>query len=445
MTDKLRVPIKDQLDASLDEVRVQRMWRGLQQRAAVKATPRRWIVAGALVACALLLFVLRTPDAGPLAVRGASTLTFDRARTVLSDGSQIEIAADTRLVLLENNGQSFALRLERGRARFEVTPGGPRRWRMECGLASVTVVGTALTIERGASSLRVEVAHGVVEVRGERVPDGLRRLTAGQSLSIDSPAAPGNAQPSSARAAADSQPTAAVSSTSAPALPQASAKARAAAAVDLSVGPARIPQVAVEPAARALASDRPRAELREDATSVPPVTAATASSALDPSPPHVPIQRAALPSATTTAHTPEAAAASTRSGAPPEPAGVAQDAAWLLAEADRARLDGAQGRAFAILRELLSEHSGTSEAGIAGFTLARMQMAQDPRAAARALRASLAAATPESLREDALARLVEAYARSDEHALASRTAAEYRRKYPSGRLLAEVERWAVTP
>jgi len=185
MSEKLRAPIRELLDASLEEARVQRMWRGLQQRPT--RTPRRFAVAGALVAASALcvLLFLRSADAGPLAPLGAGTLAFDRAMTVLSDGSQIELAADTRLQLLENNGHSFSLQLQHGRARFDVTPGGPRRWRMECGLATVTVVGTELTIERSTSELRVEVKHGIVEVRGERVPGGVRRLTAGQSLAIE--------------------------------------------------------------------------------------------------------------------------------------------------------------------------------------------------------------------------------------------------------------------
>lgn len=253
-----------------------------------------------------------------------------------------------------------------------------------------------------------------------------------------------------------------------------------------------MPQAPAEPATRPLATDGSRAatqrlEHSEDATSLPPVTTAPATRALDsgtalrrrsttvaaPAPPTAaapttgaatvqapakkvalsdplnggavdptnPAARSSEPSHDATQVTPNAA------GAPitPGPADVSRDAAQLLAEADRARLRGAQKRALAILQELLRAHPGTSEAGIAGFTLARMQMEQEPRAAVDALRASLAAATPASLREDALARLVEAYARSGEPALARSAATEYRSKYPSGRLLAEVEHWAAKP
>lgn len=45
-----------------------------------------------------------------------------------------------------------------------VQPGGPRRWQVEGGLATIEVVGTA-------GRLRVSVQRGAIVVRGEGVPD----------------------------------------------------------------------------------------------------------------------------------------------------------------------------------------------------------------------------------------------------------------------------------
>ncbi|HTU59617.1 MAG TPA: FecR family protein [Polyangiales bacterium] len=410
MTNKLRAPIKELLDASLDELRVQRMWRGMQQRP-VRSAPRGWLLAGVAAALLFAVFgILHTPDAGPLAARSGSTLTFDRPSTVLSDGSQIQLAAGTHLELLENSGQSFAVRLQHGRAHFEVTPGGPRRWRMECGLATVAVIGTALTIERGDSSLRVEVAHGIVEVRGERVPGGLRRLTAGQSLSIDADSLKLAANSGTDRQPRSAAPRVAESSASRIAArpPQPQPTAAAGNAPMLATTPGAVAQREKLETRAALAQhDGPAARASENSS-----------------------------------------AAAARSSAHVHGKVQGYEGDWAerqLGEADRARQLGAQDRALAILERLLREQPGTSQAGIAAFTLARMQMDHDPRAAVDALRTSLAAATPESLREDALARLVEAYARSGNAALARSTAAEYRRKFPSGRLTAEVERWAAKP
>ena len=84
--------------------------------------------------------------------------------------------------------------LERGTASFEVRPGGPRRWQIECGLATVEIVGTRFTCARSAGRLHIGVEHGVVLVRGERVPNRARRLAAGESLDVlDATAAAGAA------------------------------------------------------------------------------------------------------------------------------------------------------------------------------------------------------------------------------------------------------------
>jgi transmembrane sensor len=80
--------------------------------------------------------------------------------------------------------------LSAGRADFAVTPGGPRRWSVDCGLATVTVVGTAFTLTRSPRALEVSVSHGRVWVDGPLVEGRHRVLTAGQSLAVREPEAP---------------------------------------------------------------------------------------------------------------------------------------------------------------------------------------------------------------------------------------------------------------
>ena len=107
----------------------------------------------------------------------------------MSDGSRVELAAGARFTPLESTGTSFVAMLERGSAHFEVRPGGPRRWQIECGLATVEVVGTGFDCARAPGRLSVSVQHGAVLVRGERVPDRARRLAAGETLEVlDAPA-----------------------------------------------------------------------------------------------------------------------------------------------------------------------------------------------------------------------------------------------------------------
>jgi transmembrane sensor len=108
------------------------------------------------------------------------------------------MAAGGRATVVENSGRAFVVVLSEGRATFDVHPGGPRRWSIECGLATVEVVGTRFTIDRGEGSVVVSVDHGIVLVRGERVPERAQRLGAGQSLRLDRalpPLAPAAAKP----------------------------------------------------------------------------------------------------------------------------------------------------------------------------------------------------------------------------------------------------------
>jgi transmembrane sensor len=102
----------------------------------------------------------------------------------LSDGSHIRLAPGARIEPLESTGSTFSAIVAQGRADFDVRPGGPRHWTIECGLATVEVVGTEFTCERGPGRLHVEVRHGVVLVRGDRVPERVRRLSAGESLDL---------------------------------------------------------------------------------------------------------------------------------------------------------------------------------------------------------------------------------------------------------------------
>jgi len=80
------------------------------------------------------------------------------------------------LEVLNNDQSSFSTALRRGRATFEVHPGGPRRWTVEGGLATIEVVGTEFTLERGPESAGGHRAPGRGAVRGEHVPDRVQKL-----------------------------------------------------------------------------------------------------------------------------------------------------------------------------------------------------------------------------------------------------------------------------
>lgn len=228
---RIPVPVRRVLDDVLDEDALHRAYAGVRARRAAKerAPSRRWMLAlaAALVAVAGLFLVLRPRAPGPIALLGGAAFVAvdagEGARVALDDGSTITLMAGARIVPLENGGERVVLLLERGSASFEVEPGGPRRWLVECGAATVEVVGTGFTVERSEAAVAVQVHHGIVLVRGEAVPDRIRRLTDGESIEIPVVVARGDAAAPSASSPA---PTVAGVGPSAPA-PSSAPSARA--------------------------------------------------------------------------------------------------------------------------------------------------------------------------------------------------------------------------
>jgi transmembrane sensor len=151
----------------------------------------RWFALGAATVVAAVAVYLAWPHGGPLGaidvgIAPGSVVDAPARRLVaFDDGSAIDLADGTRLQVLTNESDRFALLLLRGRARFDVHPGGPRRWEIETPRATVEVVGTAFTVESDDRRVVVAVERGVVMVRGERVPGRVARLVAGDRIEID--------------------------------------------------------------------------------------------------------------------------------------------------------------------------------------------------------------------------------------------------------------------
>lgn len=181
------------LDVPADEERLQASWTKVSTRLGPRK--RSWVAPAASVAtlAAAALLILAWPPAAPTAlstadgrpVETALTGSPEDARTVaLSDASELTLTAGTEVEALESSSTRLALALRRGRARFSVTPGGPRRWTVDAGPVTVEVVGTIFTVERTETSVDVSVERGRVVVRGEGVPDGVRSLAAGEALHV---------------------------------------------------------------------------------------------------------------------------------------------------------------------------------------------------------------------------------------------------------------------
>ena len=189
----LRSPIAAQLEYPLPEDRIHRVWQGVQKgRSARRGVPGYYAGALALAAvlcAALVVWFTRPSPAAALRMQNGdevpSIITSGGQRAVaFDDGSAIDLGEGARVDVLESTGRAFGLALRSGAIEFEVHPGGPRVWRIECGGLTVEVVGTHFTVARNTDAVRVAVTRGAVLVRGERVPDAVVRLGPGQSIVV---------------------------------------------------------------------------------------------------------------------------------------------------------------------------------------------------------------------------------------------------------------------
>jgi transmembrane sensor len=196
---RLKLPLKELLQDPADETALRRIWARIDDRTSVtRRYRRRAAVLGVafMTATAVAIVSNVRRDDGPLRLEDGRQLvavdTHAAGATVsLSDHSRIELGADSRFDPLESSGTTFVASLERGSATFDIRPGGPRRWQIECGLATVEVIGTRFACDRGPGRLRVSVERGAVLVRGEHVVGRTRRLAAGESLDVvEDPAPP---------------------------------------------------------------------------------------------------------------------------------------------------------------------------------------------------------------------------------------------------------------
>ena len=409
--------IRESLRDDQDEARVQRMWRGIEARrrpAAASIRWPRWVIGGGIAATAavLALVLLRSAPA-PLALASGQPLpshfeaTRAPARAVLSDGSALRTEPGTRVDVLESSPETVALALRRGRARFDVRPGGPRLWRIECGAVVVQVVGTAFTIDRHADAVAVTVHRGAVLVRGDDVPDRVQRLEAGDAIHVGAPE-------TAAHAAFD--PASETGTSASPqGTPQEGLDAR-----ELAEGERPRQDVAPGDSAHVLDAPSPEAPL-----STPPAAGAVAWERA--------AARGAYDDAFDALGEGGVARATERTSTIDE----------LLTLADVARLSGHPRDAVAPLERLIAAHPEDGRAALAAYTLAQLRLTQldQPAHAAMDFARSLDLGLPAGLREAAYAKRAEALGRAEDPAAAG-AAATYLARYPDGRYRDSVTRWS---
>jgi transmembrane sensor len=203
---KLRWPLRTVLaEQSLDDVELDRRAASVaeclarrRRRGMLVATCIPVILAAATVVVLLRARTVPSPGAanepGPLSLVHASVtdrldlVARGAARTFeFTDGSHVVLGPLTTLEVMDNDGRRFDVALRHGRATFDIRPGGPRRWVIEGGLATIEVIGTSFSVERDDTRVRVDVERGVVLVRGANVPSYVQRLTAGRTLVVGEP------------------------------------------------------------------------------------------------------------------------------------------------------------------------------------------------------------------------------------------------------------------
>jgi TolA-binding protein len=160
--------------------------------------------------------------------------------------------------------------------------------------------------------------------------------------------------------------------------------------------------------------------------SEPPRAATSASVSIEPS--AVPAASSAAPTIPTPRepHAREASTASTGNELPTAKA--------LFEQGNSARRVGDLSGAAQAYQHLLSRFPNDSHVGLAAFELGRLRLGplRDPVGAVSALKLAIASAPSSALREDAMARLVQAYATSGQIAPCRTARAAYQRDYPSG-------------
>lgn len=144
-----------------------------------------------------------------------------------------------------------------------------------------------------------------------------------------------------------------------------------------------------------------------------------------------------------TAHTEASAPSESRVEPAVQQRRPAEDLSLALHSADRQRARGNRLGAIQTLRDALNASSADVRRPLVAFTLAKVLLeAGETDEAEHTLRACLDSNPGKALEEDAWARLVEAQARNGKKSAARGTAERYAKRYPQGRRLEEVQRWA---
>jgi transmembrane sensor len=154
-----------------------------QPRSRAWATaPRLALAAAAMVILALFVTLQPGRNPGLAFVSEAYATAIGEIRTVkLPDGSSVTLDTDTR-VEVEYGDKVRKVRLERGRARFEVRPDPARPFLVEASGKIVTAPEAGFDVQAEPDGLAIVSLHGALEVRREADAPVELRLQPGQAV-----------------------------------------------------------------------------------------------------------------------------------------------------------------------------------------------------------------------------------------------------------------------
>jgi transmembrane sensor len=183
---------------------VDRLVEGADRRRR-RRTVRRVALASATAACLVLVAALRfhwlpTSTEPPTVARNqparAPAVPGDRTVRLVDGSSATPLGSGSEIAVLRQTPAHVGLSLAHGSGRFEVAPRPERTFSVQAGDVTITVVGTAFSVERIADRVGVSVERGTVRVEWGH---GSRLLTKGQSGWFPPLAAAAEPEPKEAR------------------------------------------------------------------------------------------------------------------------------------------------------------------------------------------------------------------------------------------------------
>jgi transmembrane sensor len=362
---------------------------------------RRRAYVRVLGGVALAVSALLLGQAG-FAYRFGQTPIAPHAQNARRDGQQLLELKDGTVVTARSNDaavrpvevteREVTVQVEAGSAFFDVVHREDRRFRVQARGVTVTVLGTAFTVQLSGNAVRVRVERGRVDVawRGTH-----RQLAKGEEMlatADDLAANRGESEPASSALGALTKP-----------------------------GEATTPDSSRE----TLDADAMAQEIAADPELVPAPVASPREAS-----------RGAVSGPTWRSLAQEGDYRGAFARMSEEGAGAVRDEPGdLLFAADVARLSGHPALAVQRLTRVIRAHGGDSRAPLAAFTLGRtlLDSLGRPREAADAFARARRLSPAGPLSQDALAREVESWSRAGESSLAQQRALQYLKAYPGGR------------